>query len=94
MYSGLLHVDGDANSFFERPNSEVWKHMKLEQTIQYHKNIEQAEQEQLIGGKKFLAAKKGRIDNRSEARTPAQTAATEKLVAKEQREAAKKHLLR
>ena len=68
--------------------------MELEQTILYHKNIEQAEQEQLIGGKKFLAAEKGRIDNRSEARTPAQIAATEKLVAKEQREAAKKHLLR
>jgi len=61
--------------------------------IQYHKNIQESEKEEIMIGKKLLTTKQGKVDNRSrKKRTPAQIAATEKLVqkAKERREAKQK----
>ena len=61
--------------------------------VQYHKNVMEAEKEELIAGKVLLKTKLGNIDNRSKTkRTPAQIKATEALVAKQKkkREDAKK----
>jgi len=62
--------------------------------LQYEKNIMKAQEEELLaGGRKLLKTKRGNVDNRStKKRTPAQIAATEKLVEQSRlkREAAKK----
>lgn len=51
--------------------------------IQYHKNVMEAEKEELIAGKVLLKKKNGKLDNRSnKTRTPAQIKATEALVAR------------
>lgn len=62
--------------------------------IQYHKNLQEAEQEELIAGRKLLTTKKGKVDKRGKKeRTPAQIKATEALVenARKRREEAKKN---
>lgn len=89
----IIYMIPDGQGGFEK---HLNKPRITKKDIQYHKNIQEAEQEQLIAGKKLLTTKKGKIDNRSKKqRTPAQIAATEKLVAKakERREAAKKKAL-